>query len=57
VIAIFILITGIPSVIQCIATVCQQVPSIPVQMMITAGTLELVFELGIVHIYAHKRRK
>jgi uncharacterized protein YqgC (DUF456 family) len=54
-IAIFILFFDVA--IQCINTVCQQVPALPVKMMITAGTLELIFELGVVSIYAHKRRK
>lgn len=53
-IAIFIIIFDIA--VQCINTVCQQIAIAPIKMMIAAGTLELIFELGILSIYAHKRR-
>lgn len=54
-IAIFIIVFDM--VIQCLGSDCHQVASLPVKMMIEVGTLELIFELGAIRIYANKRVK
>lgn len=54
--AIFIVIGKY--VIQCIGQSCQEIGYIPTEMMIAAGTLELIFEiLGVAKIYRNVRRR